>query len=73
MYIARRSHYPGLISKSEEARYGADWSRSDLDLIVADYFVMLADEQAGRHYGKAVHDAALRERIPRNRGSVGFK
>jgi hypothetical protein len=57
----------------EEARYGTDWTGGELDLIVADYFVMLADELAGRPYAKAGHNAALRERIPRSRGSVEFK
>jgi hypothetical protein len=58
---------------SEEARYGTDWTSGELDLIVADYFAMLADELAGRPYVKAAHNAALRERIPRRRGSVEFK
>jgi hypothetical protein len=57
----------------EEARYGTDWTGDELDLIVADYFEMLADELAGRPYAKAVHNAALRERIPRSRGSVELK
>jgi hypothetical protein len=57
----------------EEAKYGIDWTGGELDLIVADYFVMLADELAGRPYAKAGHNAALRERIPRGRGSVEFK
>ncbi|MFP5210289.1 MAG: DUF3883 domain-containing protein [Acidobacteriota bacterium] len=57
----------------EEARYGTDWTGDELDLIVADYFAMLADELAGRPYAKAAHNAALRERIPRSRGSVEFK
>jgi len=57
----------------EEARHGTDWTGGELDLIVVDYFVMLADELAGRPYAKAVHNAALRERIPRSRGSVEFK
>lgn len=27
---------------------GTDWSRAELDLIVADYFAMLKEEQAGQ-------------------------
>lgn len=57
----------------EEARYGTDWTGGELDILVADYFAMLADELAGRPYVKARHNAALRERIPRSRGSVEFK
>lgn len=58
---------------SEEYRYGTDWTSAELDLIVADYFAMLADELTGRPYVKAAHNASLRERIPRGRGSVEFK
>jgi hypothetical protein len=57
----------------EEARYETDWTGGELDLIVADYFAMLADEMASRAYAKAANNAALRERIPRSRGSVEFK
>ncbi len=58
---------------SEEARYGTDWTDGELDLIVADYFAMFADELAGRPYVKARHNAELREKIQRERGSVEFK
>ena len=57
----------------EEDRYGTDWTDDEQDLIVADYFAMLAEHLAGRPYVKAAHNAALRERIPRSRGSVEFK
>jgi len=57
----------------EEAKYGSDWTGDELDLIVADYFSMLADQFAGRPYVKARHNALLRERIGRSRGSVEFK
>jgi hypothetical protein len=40
---------------------------------VADYLAMLADELAGKPYVKARHNALLRERIGRSRGSVEFK
>jgi hypothetical protein len=58
---------------SEEGKYGMDLTGGELDLIVADYFAMLADELAGRPYVKAAHNASLRERIPRSRGSIEFK
>lgn len=61
------------VPMSEEARYGTDWTGGELDLIVADYFAMLADELAGRPYAKAAHNAALRERVPRSRGSLEYK
>jgi len=58
---------------SEEARYGTDWRDDEQDLIVTDYFSMLAEELASRVYAKAAHNAALRERIPRSRGSLEYK
>lgn len=36
-----------------------DWSEEQNDAIVADYFAMLADDIAGRPYGKAKHDRLL--------------
>jgi hypothetical protein len=58
---------------TEEAKQGNDWTGDELDLIVADYFSMRADQFAGRSYVKARHNALLRERIVRSRGSVEFK
>jgi hypothetical protein len=52
---------------------GTPWTDAELDLIVADYFSMREAEFAGRPYVKARHNAALRERIQRSRGSVEFK
>ena len=37
----------------------ADWTDTENDLIVADYFAMLVDEAAGRPYNKAEHRRAL--------------
>lgn len=52
---------------------GTDWSNFELDLIVADYFSMLTDEQAGLSYNKTRHRKALMERIHRSSGSIEFK
>lgn len=52
---------------------GEDWTESELDLIVADYFAMLEAELSGRAYVKARHNASLRERIKRTKGAVEFK
>lgn len=49
------------------------WSDDELDAIVADYFAMLEAEQRGERYVKAEHNAALRRRIGRSRGSVEYK
>jgi hypothetical protein len=70
---AARLSWLDVPMSEEEVTYGTDWTSVELDLIVADYFAMLADELAGRPYAKAAHNAALRERIPRSRGSVEFK
>ena len=50
-----------------------DWTDAENDLIVADYFAMLAAELAGRPYVKAAHNAALRASIDRSRSSIEFK
>jgi hypothetical protein len=52
---------------------GTPWTDDELDAIVADYFAMLEADLAGRPFVKAHHNAALRERIQRSRGSVEFK
>jgi len=57
----------------DEAKRGTDWTADELDAIVADYFSMLAEEQVGRRYNKAQHNAALVQRIGRTRASIEFK
>ncbi|MCZ4256948.1 DUF3883 domain-containing protein [Sulfitobacter sp. G21635-S1] len=49
------------------------WTDEENDLIVADYFAMLADDLCGRQYVKAEHNRALQERIDRSKGSIEFK
>src|SRR3569623_1769906 len=58
---------------AEEAKIGTDWTDGELDEIVADYFDMLAAEQAGRPYVKAHHSKELMARIGRTHRSVEFK
>lgn len=52
---------------------GADWTDEQNDLIVADYFAMLADDIAGRRYNKAAHNRALQARIGRSKGAIEYK
>lgn len=52
---------------------GTDWSNSELDLIVADYFAMLEEEQAGETIRKTEHRRALMKLIQRSNGSIEFK
>jgi hypothetical protein len=52
---------------------GSVWSDREIDLIVADYFDMLADEIADRPYNKAEHNRALQDLTGRNHASIEFK
>src|SRR5262245_62172673 len=52
---------------------GTDWSREELDLIIADYFAMLREEQVGQGYSKAGHRRALMAHLQRSEGSIEFK
>ena len=52
---------------------GSDWSSIELDLIVADYFAMLKEEQAGQTVRKTDHRRALKTHIQRTDGSIEFK
>lgn len=49
------------------------WTDDENELIVADYFAMLADDIAGRPYSKAEHNRQLQTRINRSRTSIEFK
>ena len=57
----------------DEEIKGTNWSDSEIDLIVADYFDMLMLEQAGTPYSKAEHNRAVQQHTGRVRGSVGRK
>jgi hypothetical protein len=50
-----------------------DWTDQQNDAIVADYFAMLADDEAGRPYSKAERNRQLQEAIGRPRGSIEYK
>ena len=49
------------------------WEDAEIDMIVADYFSMLARELAGELVNKAEHNRALQRLISRSRGSIEFK
>ena len=49
------------------------WSDTENDLIVADYFAMLADDIADRPYSKAERNLKLQTEIDRSRTSIDFK
>jgi hypothetical protein len=50
-----------------------DWTDEENDMIVSDYFAMLADDLPRRSYNKAEHNRRLHERIGRSRGWLEFK
>jgi hypothetical protein len=51
-----------------------DWTDTENDLIVADYFAMLAEEVGGRPYNKSAHRRSLLLALPnRSEGSIEFK
>lgn len=49
------------------------WSKVEIDLIVADYFAMLADDLSKTPYNKAEHNRGLQSKISRSQGSIEFK
>jgi hypothetical protein len=52
---------------------GQNWTDREVDLIVADYFDMLAAELAGRPFSKTEHNLALQQVVARSRKSIEFK
>lgn len=50
-----------------------DWTDEQNDVIVADYFAMLAADIVGRSYSKAAHNRQLQAMIGRPRGSIEYK
>ncbi|WP_395702222.1 DUF3883 domain-containing protein [Aquabacterium sp.] len=62
------------VIRAGTASSGEDWSRDEVELIVADYLSMLTLELAGQRYNKSAHRARLLAQL-RNRsaGSVEFK
>ena len=56
------------------AERGQPWASGEVDLIVADYFLMLRAELAGEPYSKAEHNRSLQPLLDgRSKSSVEFK
>jgi hypothetical protein len=51
----------------------ADWTRDEVESIVADYFSMLEAELSAQPFSKADHNRRLQSRIRRNKGAIEFK
>ena len=64
-FIRTNASLPGMAT--------GPWTDEENDLIVADYFAMLAADLAGRPYTKADHNRRLRTRLDRSRPSSEFK
>jgi hypothetical protein len=58
---------------SEELSERRNWTDEELDLIIADYFLMLNDEATRIPFSKAHHNRLLRSKINRSEGSIEFK
>ncbi|RZI98659.1 MAG: DUF3883 domain-containing protein [Brevundimonas sp.] len=58
---------------ADESKTGTDWSAYELDVIVADYFAMLALDAAGEQFVKSRRAQALMAQIGRTHRSVEFK
>jgi Domain of unknown function (DUF3883) len=52
---------------------GTDWTSSEIDLVVADYFEMLSMDLSDCAFNKAERNRALQELTGRSRGSIEFK
>jgi hypothetical protein len=61
------------IEDSNAGREGVDWTTDEVAVLLGDYFLMLADELAGRPYSKAEHNRGVVAMIGRSKGSVEFK
>ena len=57
----------------ENAVSGSNWTEGEIDLIVADYFDMLAETAAGRTVNKAERNRSLQHVTGRSRSSIEWK
>lgn len=66
----RPEHSIGFRSNAcgEGTRLADIWNDTEIDLIVAESFALLADELGGEAFNKAEHSRALQDMIPRCRG-----
>ena len=62
------------IAGADESLKGTPWSRSEVDLIVEDYFDMLRTELLGESFSKKQHRKAIQALLTsRSEGSIEFK
>jgi hypothetical protein len=74
-FVLRELGFTIVAKSSEELTADRrDWSRDEVDLIVADYFMMLSAELAGEPYNKSDLNRDLRPLLNgRTKSSVEFK
>ena len=58
---------------ADEGKIGTPWQDHELDVIVADYFDMLAADLAGKPYVKSKHNTVVMQQTGRTHRSVEFK
>jgi uncharacterized protein DUF3883 len=61
------------VSIGSTTKHGTDWRADEVAVAVAEYFLMLAHERAGRSYIKAEHWRRVMEQTGRVKGAVEFK
>jgi hypothetical protein len=72
--VAPKGALMSKVDEPESADQSRDWTRSEVDLVVAGYFAMLGAELAGAEYSKAEHNRGLRPLLgDRTRSSVEYK
>jgi hypothetical protein len=57
----------------DASRGGTDWTAGEVAVLLGSYFLMLADELAGRPYSKKEQFLGVMKLIGRSKGSVEFK
>ncbi len=72
--VVRKLESLGFEVSTGEEITGQPWRQDEVDLIVADYLVMLQCELAGQPYNKTAHRRRLLQSLPgRSAGSIEFK
>ena len=57
----------------DASKGGTDWAAGEVAVLLGSYFLMLADEIAGRPYSKKEQFLGVMKLIGRSKGSVEFK
>jgi hypothetical protein len=72
--VVRRLRLLGFEVQTLDGKSGQDWTRQEVELIVADYLAMLSSELVGQPFNKAQRRRNLRRHLPnRSEASIEFK